>query len=133
MKKLVTNGIPVGQIGYLQEEPVAWCLLAPFDTFRGLRKTEEPMRKVWSVTCFFVRREHRGQGLAKQLLAAAIRHARKRGAKLVEGYAVAPSSPSYRHMGFISMFKEAGFSDVGREGTRKHVMQLPTHRRRSDA
>jgi GNAT superfamily N-acetyltransferase len=133
MKKLVAGDTPVGLIGYLDGEPVAWCSLAPFDTFRGLRKTQEPTDKVWSVTCFFVRREHRDKGLTKQMLAAAVRHARKRGAKIVEGYGVARSSPSYRHMGFIGLFKGAGFEEVGREGTRRHVMQLPTRRSRRDA
>lgn len=42
----------------------------------------------------------------------------------MEGYAVDPGSPSYRHMGFVSMFREAGFTEVAREGTRRHVMQL---------
>jgi GNAT superfamily N-acetyltransferase len=126
MKQLVEDGTPVGLIAYLHGEPVAWCSVAPFDTFRGLRKTRNPTAKVWSVTCFFVRREHRGRGLTKQMLAAAIQHARERGAATVEGYGVTPSSPSYRHMGFIELFQEAGFEEFGREGTRRHVMQLPT-------
>ena len=97
----------------------------PFDTFRGLRKTEEPTEKIWSVTCFFVSRAHRGQGFTRQLLDAAVRHAKKHGARLVEGYPVDPESPSYRHMGFVSLFKSAGFKETGREGSRRHVMQLP--------
>ncbi|KQP12767.1 GNAT family N-acetyltransferase [Pseudorhodoferax sp. Leaf267] len=129
MKELVQGGTPVGLLGYLDGEPVAWCSLAPFDTFRGLRKVAEPPEKLWSVTCFFVRREHRGQGLTQQLLAAAVRHARKHGAKIVEGTPVQPTSPSYRHMGFVQLFKDAGFSEVGRAGTRRHVMQLPTRKK----
>jgi Sortase and related acyltransferases len=130
IKNMIDDGTPVGLLGYLDDEPVAWCSIAPFDTFRGLRKTDEAMDRVWSITCFFVRREHRNKGLTKQLLAAAIKHARKQGAKLVEGYGVASTSPSYRHMGFTTMFEEAGFVEVGREGTRRHVMQLPTRKPR---
>jgi GNAT superfamily N-acetyltransferase len=129
MKRGIEMGVPVGLLGYLGKEPVAWCSFAPFDTFRGLRKTgDEPTEKTWSVTCFFVRREHRGQGLTRQLLDAAVAHARKRGARLVEAYPVDPSSPSYRHMGFVSLFKDAGFSEIGREGTRRHVVQLRVQR-----
>ena len=125
MKRGIELRVPVGLLGYLGKEPVAWCSLAPFDTFRGLRKTEEPTEKIWSVTCFFVSRAHRGQGFTRQLLDAAVRHAKKHGARLVEGYPVDPHSPSYRHMGFVSLFKSAGFRETGREGSRRHVMQLP--------
>ena len=63
------------------------------------------------------------QASPKQLLGAGLRHAHEHGAKLVEAYPVEADSPSYRHMGFVSMFEEAGFHEVGREGTRRHVMQ----------
>ncbi|WP_439520052.1 GNAT family N-acetyltransferase [Hydrogenophaga sp.] len=129
LKRGIDMGVPVGLLGYLGKEPVAWCSLAPFDTFRGLRKTgDESTDKIWSVTCFFVRRQHRGHGLTRQLLDAAVAHARRHGARLVEGYPVDPSSPSYRHMGFVSLFKEAGFTQTGREGTRRHVVQLHVQR-----
>lgn len=124
MKRGIELGVPVGLLGYVDEEPVAWCSLAPFDTFRGLRKTEEPTAKIWSVTCFFVVRAHRGHGYTRQLLDAAVRHAKKHGARIVEGYPVDPASPSYRHMGFVSLFEAAGFQQVGREGSRRHVVQL---------
>ena len=35
--------------------------------------------------------------------------ARERAAKAVEGYPVDASSPSYRFMGFVPLFKRAGF------------------------
>lgn len=125
MKACIEQGQPVGLLGYLNEEPVAWCSLAPFETFHGLRKPSagERMDRSWSVTCFFVRQEFRGIGLTAQLLAAAVRHARRKGARMVEAYAVTPDSPSYRHMGFISLFEEAGFTEVARQGSRRHVMQ----------
>lgn len=133
MKQRVKDGVPIGLLGYLDGEPVAWCSVAPFDSFRGLRKVgdDEATERIWSVTCFFVRRDLRGQGLAPQLLAGAVKLARKHRARLVEGYGVAPTSPSYRHMGFVPMFKAAGFEEVAREGTRRHVMQLPTRKPRA--
>ena len=134
MQKLVKDGVPVGLLGYLDSEPVAWCSIAPFDThLTKLRKAAEgeATEKIWSVTCFFVRRDLRGQGLTKQLLAAAVKLARKHKAKLVEGYGVKPESPSYRYMGFVPMFKEAGFEEVGREGTRRHVMRMPVRKART--
>jgi hypothetical protein len=43
---------------------------------------------------------------------------------MVEAYPVAPDAPSYRFMGFVPVFEEAGFAEVGRAGTRRHVMRL---------
>lgn len=60
----------------------------------------------------------------RRLIGAAVEHARTRGATVVEAYPVKPDSPSYRFMGFIPSFKTAGFREVGRAGTRRHVMRL---------
>ena len=124
MRNRVESGTPVGLLGYLAGEPVAWCSVAPSTTYRRLRSDTEPSEDVWSLVCFFVRKEHRGEGITKALLAAAIEHAKKRGAKVVEGYPVDEDSPSYRFMGFVPLFKAAGFREVGREGTRRHVLRL---------
>jgi GNAT superfamily N-acetyltransferase len=123
MHNRVRAGTPVGLLGYLGHEPVAWCSIAPRTTFRGLVSNDGSDDEIWSITCFFVLRRLRRTGIAKRLLHAALRHAREHGAKLVEAYPVEADSPSYRHMGFVSMFEEAGFREIGREGTRRHVMQ----------
>lgn len=113
----------MGLLGYLGHEPVAWCSIAPRPTFRGLTGADSPDDIIWSITCFFVLRRLRRAGIAKQLLGAALRHARAHGAKVVEAYPVEADSPSYRHMRFVSMFEKAGFRKVGREGTRRHILQ----------
>jgi hypothetical protein len=42
----------------------------------------------------------------------------------VEAYPVDEAAPSYRFMGFVPVFAAAGFTEVGRAGTRRHVMRL---------
>jgi GNAT superfamily N-acetyltransferase len=126
MQRRVHDGVPVGLLGYLDGEPVAWCSVAPRSTFRnlgGVDRPEDAQGAVWSITCFFVHRSVRGRGITRQLLEAAVAHARKKGATVVEGYPVEPDSPSYRFMGFIETFEKAGFEQVGRAGTRRHVMR----------
>jgi GNAT superfamily N-acetyltransferase len=123
MKGRVDNAIPIGLLGYLDNEVVAWCSVAPSTTYQRLRKDEAPANDVWSIVCFFILRKSRGQGLAKVLLEAAIHHAGKRGARIVEGYPVDPDSPSYRYMGFLPMFEEAGFREVAKAGSRRHVVR----------
>jgi GNAT superfamily N-acetyltransferase len=124
----VHQRVPIGILGYLNDEPIAWCSIAPRSTYRSALTADPPAGdetgKVWSLVCFFVSRPHRGQRTMRRLLEAAIEHARKRGATVVEAYPVDPDSPSYRFMGFVSSFKAAGFREVGRAGTRRHVVRL---------
>ncbi len=123
----VMNGTPVGILGYLKGEPVAWCSVAPRSTHHRLVSDASIDDGVWSITCFFVTRKLRGLAIIKQLLAFATSHATRRGAKVVESYPVDTDSPSYRFMGFVPMFAEAGFAHVGQEGKRRKVMRLAVH------
>jgi GNAT superfamily N-acetyltransferase len=121
----VRQGLPVGILGYLEEKPVAWCSIAPRQTYRNLGGlADAPDESVWSLACFFVTRQYRGQGMTARLISAAVEHARARGATVVEAYPVDPDSPSYRFMGFVAAFRKAGFLEVGRARTRRHVMRL---------
>lgn len=123
MSRRVHDGTPVGLLGYVESEPVAWCSIAPRSTYVRLIRDGSPDEGVWAITCFFISRAHRKQGILKRMLAAAIAHARKRGAKVIEATPVDTDSPSYRFMGFVPMFDAAGFTETGREGTRRHVMR----------
>ena len=123
--------MPIGILGYLGGEPVAWCSIAPRSTYRRLVRNDSPDEGVWSIVCFFVLRSLRGHGIARKMIDAAVEYTRARGASVIEAYPVDPDSPSYRFMGFVSMFKEAGFREMGRVGTRRHVMRLDIKPRHS--
>ena len=99
--------------------------IAPRDTYRPLGGHEaKPGERVWSLACFFVPRALRRRGMMRRLIAAAVDHARGKGATVVEAYPVEADSPSYRFMGFVPVFDEAGFTEVARAGSRRHVMRL---------
>lgn len=124
---LVKRGAPVGILAYDRDKPVAWCSIAPRATYLPLGGTQYEgvaEAEIWSLVCFYVPRALRGQGIMPQLLQAALATARKRGARVVEAYPVDPDSPSYRFMGFVSKFEQAGFRETGRTGKRRHVMHL---------
>lgn len=125
MQQRIGNGTPVGLLAYSDEIPVAWVSIAPRETCRNLGGP--PARDgeaIWSLVCFFVPRGLRRLGLMRRLIAAAVDHARENGATGVEAYPVDADSPSYRFMGFVPVFAEAGFAEVGRAGRRRHVMRL---------
>jgi GNAT superfamily N-acetyltransferase len=125
MARRVAEGTPVGILGYAAGVPVAWCSVAPRDTYRRLGGEPASIEGevVWSIVCFFVKRDVRGGGVLKRLIDEAVATAQRRGATVVEAYPVDPDSPSYRFMGFVSSFADAGFDEVGRAGTRRHVMR----------
>jgi hypothetical protein len=126
MKSRVDAGVPIGILGYWRGAAMAWCSIAPRATYRPLGGMEATSAEtVWSLACFFIKREFRGQRLVDQVLRAAVKHAARNGATIVEAYPVDVESPSYRFMGFRETFSKAGFQEVGRAGRRRHVMRLP--------
>lgn len=121
----IENGVPVGLIGYDGGAPAAWASIAPRETFRELGGPDtQAGESIWSLTCMYLPRKQRGEGRGRELVAAAIAHARLHGADIVEAYPVDPSSPSYRFMGFVPLFADLGFVELGKAGTRRHVMRL---------
>jgi len=124
MEALVDANVPVGILAYHEGAPVGWCSVAPRESYRPLGGPDGEEEGIWSLACFFLRREWRGRGHAAALLDAAIDFARSEGARFLEAYPFDPDSPSYRFMGFVDLFRRAGFSVVGRAGTRRHVMRL---------
>jgi len=134
LKLYVDNGTPIGILGYADDEPVAWCSIAPRESYHNIadvedEEQEEPRAKVWSLACFFIKRQYRSQGVMPKIIAAAIACAKRHRAQVIEAYPVDPSSPSYRFMGYVSTFKRMGFSHVGRAGTRRHVYRLALKRK----
>ncbi|MDB5530470.1 MAG: GCN5-related N-acetyltransferase [Devosia sp.] len=120
----IKDDVPVGLVGYVEGQPVAWVSIAPRDTYHRLHVPTTDTLNVWSLVCMYARREVRGQGVAHQLIKAAIAQAKKHKADVVEAYPVDRASPSYRFGGFVPAFEKAGFHEVGMSGTRRHVMRL---------
>lgn len=124
MLRRIKARIPVGLLGYAAGKPIAWVSIAPRETFSHVKGPEAGEDEViWSLTCMYVQRQHRGEGIGHELIAAAVTYARKRKATIVEAYAVTPDSPSYRNMGFVSAYEKAGFEKVEPLGSRRTVMR----------
>ncbi len=131
LKALVDAGKPPGLIGYRGEVPVGWVSLGPRDEYTKLKRSPVMKavddRPVWSVICFVVPSEHRGQGVAKALLHAAVAYARKQGATLLEAYPVdkpGRSKDDYMWFGAKSMYDGAGFKEVARRKPQRPVVRL---------
>jgi GNAT superfamily N-acetyltransferase len=70
MKSIVDRGIPVGVLCYHQGKAIAWCSIAPRDTYRPLggSESESPLEQIWSLVCFFIKRDYRNQGVTRKLI-----------------------------------------------------------------
>lgn len=119
----VANQHPVGLLCYDHSEAIAWCSIAPRESYREL-SGDTSLTNVWSLVCFFIKREYRQRRLSEELIIQAIQYARDNGAKYVEAYPVDADSPSYRFMGFKPLFDKLGFDFKHKAGQRRNVMTI---------
>jgi GNAT superfamily N-acetyltransferase len=135
-ENVVRSGAPVGLLAYRDGVPVGWCAVAPREAYpRILRSTtiaplDPHERGVWSVSCFFINRRHRGTGLAHALLTAAVTLAKEQGAITVEGYPVETGDVRGASGDFFTgtpgLYAAAGFNREDRPNPGKRfVMRRP--------
>lgn len=139
-QRLVKGGQEPGILAYRDGEPVGWCAIEPRASYPALARSRvlKPVddRPVWSITCFFVRRDLRGQGLSVGLIEAAVAHARARGAEVVEAYPVAPKTgrmpDAFVWTGLPAAFARAGFQEVLRRSPTRPIMRriIPSGRKK---
>ena len=131
LKALVDAGNPPGLIGYRGKVPVGWVSVGRREEYA--KRKRSPVMKpvdeqpVWSVICFVVPAEHRGQGVAQALLKGAVAYAKKQGATLVEAYPVdkpARSNDEYMWFGAKSMYDNAGFKEVARRKLQRPIVRI---------
>jgi GNAT superfamily N-acetyltransferase len=129
IKKIVNSGNIPGIIAYDGSNPVGWCAIEPRESYallensRVLKRIDDKI--VWSVVCFFVDRKYRRKGVTEELLKAALKHAKKNKAKIVEGYPIdSKNTPSvFAWTGFASAFLKVGFKEVHRGSLTRPIMR----------
>ncbi len=117
LRGLAGKELAPGLVAYQDGEAVGWVSLAPREDYDRLEASKVLARiddkPVWSIVCFVVSKQRRGQGIAAALLAGAIQHARQHGASTLEAYPVSdergriPASAAFH--GVQSMYARAGF------------------------
>jgi GNAT superfamily N-acetyltransferase len=130
-KSIVDSGVPTGLLAYLHGEVVGWIAVEPREAYpklahsRALKPVDD--RHVWSVTCFFVARRFRRQGITVELLKAAIDHVRKQGGSIVEGYPVETQTDMpapFIFTGTAASFEQAGFLEVARRTPTRPIFRF---------
>ena len=79
----------------------------------------------WRITCFFVGKGHRGEGVAAAALAGALEEIARLGGGTVESYPDEPqkkTSASFLHNATIAMFERQGFERTRHIGKTRWVV-----------
>jgi len=126
--------VPIALLAYLDDNVVGWTRVVPRSTLPGITENRALARildddpDAWWVSCFVLRREHRGKGIGDAMLDATVDWAARHGASVLDGHpvdtralAVTPS-PSAIFTGTLSMFQRAGFTEIGRTYPTRPVM-----------
>jgi GNAT superfamily N-acetyltransferase len=137
-QEIVQNGPPPGLLAFDGELAVGWCQLTPrsslpaLDRIRYLKPVDDT--PVWAISCFFVRRGYRKQGVTSALIAAALKHAKRAHAPAIEAYPVDTEQPDCTKnlfTGIASTFARAGFKTVLSRKPSRPIMRydLRPHKR----
>ena len=110
--ELILSAKANGLVAYRLGRVVGWCHAAPKAELKSV--PGELAADVGAIVCFVVAPDQRRQGIATQLLDAAIEHLRSRGMKMAEAYPrlgeVAPARWVWaQYVGPLSMYEKAGF------------------------
>jgi GNAT superfamily N-acetyltransferase len=134
-EEVTHSDVPVGLIAYDGGEAVGWTRVVPRSTLPGIARNRALARildddpSAWWVTCFVVRRDHRGQGVGVQLLGEAVEWAARHGASVLDGHPVDTDllsghpAPSAVFTGTLRMFERVGFVELGRTFPSRPVMR----------
>jgi GNAT superfamily N-acetyltransferase len=134
---LVRRNRRPGLLAYVDGRPAGWVSVAPREEFGRIGRSPvlKPVddRPVWSVVCFFIDKRFRGRGLDKRLLDAAVDHAARKGARVIEAY---PKDPGQRtitnaeaFVGLLPMFEASGFREVARRSGDRPIVRKEVRRR----
>jgi GNAT superfamily N-acetyltransferase len=117
--RIVQEGPPPGLLAFDGDTAVGWCQLSSRDSLPWLDRTSYLKRlddlPVWCISCSYVRKGHRKQGVTSALVREALNIAKHAGVNALEAYPLdkdLTSSSSWT--GFASTFLKLGFKSVGR-------------------
>jgi GNAT superfamily N-acetyltransferase len=127
-REIVERGPPPGLLAFDGDVAVGWCQLTPrdevphLDRVRRLARVDEV--PVWSLSCFYIRKDHRRRGITAVLIAAALTAAKQACAPAIEAYPLDRSlTPSTTSTGVASTFERAGFRTIVRRVPPRPIMR----------
>lgn len=133
MRRLAGRRTPPGVVAYRDDDPVAWCGFGDRSDYPRMQRSSVMKAvddtPVVSLTCLFIRKGHRGEGLFAALIAAVCDHlAETAETRTVEAYPVEPAEgrkagPDTAMTGIAGAFLAAGFTEVARPRPDRPVLR----------
>jgi GNAT superfamily N-acetyltransferase len=125
---IVQEGPPPGLMAFDGDTVVGWWQLSLRDSLPWLDRSPHLKRvddlPVWCISCFYVRKGYRKQGVASALIREALKAARNAGAPALEAYPLdADLTSSSSFTGFASTFLKLGFEPVARRVAPRPIMR----------
>jgi GNAT superfamily N-acetyltransferase len=130
-ERRVCEGQAHAALVYDGSTPVGWCQFGPTDELPRIKLKRAYLAGLtdlpdWRITCFFVDRDYRGQGVASAALEGALGEIARLGGGKVESYPEDAEgrsvSGSFLHNGTVSMFERQGFRRTRRLGKNHWVV-----------
>lgn len=132
-KELAYQGLGSGIIVYDKDTPIAWCQFGlakrfpRYDRMRAYQALNLPadLRPGWRISCIFVDKHRRREGLSQFALHAAVELIYKKGGGIVESFPLdVPGVSSPPYTGSEKMYRQEGFEIVARLGKNTLLMRL---------
>jgi len=127
-KAIVRRGPAPGLVAFDGDLAVGWCQLTPRSALPWLNHQWRLKRvddlPVWSISCFYTRKEYRRQGITSALIKSALKAAKDAGAPAIEAYPVdARLTGTSSWTGFATTFERLGFQTVARHTPPRPIMR----------
>lgn len=128
---LVREGRAHAALVYDGSAAVGWCQFGPTGELPRIKHKREYLNGLielpdWRITCFFVDRDYRHQGVTLIALQGALKAIARLGGGIVESYpedvAGRPVSASFLHNSTVSIFERLGFQRTRRLGKNHWVV-----------
>jgi GNAT superfamily N-acetyltransferase len=134
-ERLVRTNQSHAALVYDGADVVGWCQFGPPAELPGRMGGSRKLGVTapdWRITCFFVDRDRRREGVAEAALRGALRIIAANGGGTVDAYPIATRGKlhmnSFLWGGTESMFSEVGFQTLGPLGTTKVLMRKVVRR-----
>ncbi len=121
---------PPGLLAFDGDLAVGWCQVTPRSALPRLARSRVlgPVDDVpvWSVSCFYIRKSHRRQGVMSALIDGALMFAKANGAPGLEAYPwdeAGKRGSAGVYTGIRSAFVKAGFKEVARRSPDRPIMR----------
>ena len=131
LHQMVIQGKRPGILVYVNGIAKAWCAVAPREDFSALARSRrfKPVdeKSVWSIVCFFIPKENRGNGLLSIIIKTAIQYAGENNAGILEAYPVeirGKQTPGIVYMGVASTFHKLGFKEAARRSPNHPILRF---------